>query len=149
MSHYTFGQRSCDAIQKYPHILNHINLKKGVGWIGMDSPVKGVYTEWYANTNIDIYRYGATIEKKILKMCTEKLGYRFRAGVEEGDVQNIHLQEGVYWNCDDNGNVWGIYKNEGCDLNIQCYGANIEQQVIQHLRNNPFYYSGTIEEIIF
>ena len=85
------------------------------------------------------------IYRQFQKIYTAKMGYRFHVGVGEVDVQNIHLQEGVYWNCDDNGNVWGIYKGEGCELDIQSYGANIEEQVIQHLQNNPFYYSGAIE----
>ena len=86
---------------------------------------------------------------KFTKMYTAKMGHRFHVGVGESDIQNIHLQEGVYWNCDDNGTIWGIYKDEESNLDIQWYGANIEEQVFQHLQSNPYYYSGTIEGINF
>jgi len=75
------------------------------------------------------------------------MGYSFHKKVEEGVVQNVRLQEGVNWNCDDNGYVWGIYKDAKCGLDIQRYGAYIEEQVIRHLQSNPFYNLSTIEVI--
>ncbi len=70
MSDYEFGRASCYAIKEYPDIFNRVNesLNDGVDWLeNFSGDITGVYKvddKRYAK--LDIERYGASVESKIL-----------------------------------------------------------------------------------
>ena len=68
---------------------------------------------------------------------------------------NIQLPEGINWNCDENQNIVGIYKDDNIMLDIQQYGIYIRREICQlyksrikeEMREERVYHFGEIVNI--